>query len=103
MRTVSTQQIKHKTQSSLPVAMALNAVMEPEKISLLKNLTKFGKAIQNGLIDLDSVHRMIHEIPDGREIMESSPLDGSYTRQQKWSEVLQFMQANPNVLMSLLP
>ena len=62
MRTTSTQQVKHKTQSSLPVAMALNAVMEPEKISLLKNLTKFGKAIENNQIDLDSVHRMIQEL-----------------------------------------
>ena len=54
--------MKHKTQSSLPVAMALNAVMEPEKISLLKNLTKFGKAIENNQIDLDSVHRMIQKL-----------------------------------------
>ena len=75
MRTMSTHQIKHKTQSSLPVAMALNAVMEPEKISILKNLTKFGKAIQNGQIDLDSVHSMINEIADRKEIIDSSQID----------------------------
>ena len=39
--------------------MALNAVMKPEKIALLKNLTKFGKAIENGLINLDSIYRMV--------------------------------------------
>ena len=78
--------------------MALNAVMEPEKISLLKNLTKLGKAIESNQIDLNSVHRMIQEFPSDEYNNDINHLEQNLSRQQKWSEVLQFMQNNPHIL-----
>ena len=84
--------------------MALNAVMKPEKIALLKNLTKFGKAIENGLINLDSIYRMVQRIKGEKYEKEDVTFKvEDIPKQQKWQEVLQFMQKNPKILMSLIP
>ena len=54
-RTISSKKGKEKDQH-LPVSMALAEVMEPEKIKILKKLTKFGKMVESGLLDLDKVY-----------------------------------------------
>ena len=41
---------------NLPVSMAMHEVMEPNKIKILKKLTKFGKFVEDGRIDLEEVY-----------------------------------------------
>ena len=86
-------------EQNLPVSMAMHEVMEPSKIKILKKLTKFGKLVEDGRIDLEEVYTQAKQSTTrGFEEMEEVEV----TKKDKWRLVLSYLHTNASVLDQLL-